>query len=237
MVNPPEGWKPKGWTPPEGTTDKKGKKVFASMEMKPLQMLRTWQFYALWSMFMVGALAGLMVIGNIKNFANSESFGFQNFGFTAKEAEDYAVIGAAICLPILNGLGRIVWGIISDKIGRKRALIAMSISQAVMMGIFFFTVRNPVFFYVIAAAIGFNFGGNFALFPAATADYYGSKNVGPNYGIVFTSYAAGGIIGPILAGIVQDNQLSFLYAFIPAAVLCLVAAGIGFALKAPTPKE
>jgi len=230
MRNPPQGWKPKGWNPVE-EKDKSGK-TKKEIALLPKEMLRTKQFYMLWAMFLIGALAGLMVIGNIANFANNTTEGFQGYGFTAQEALDFAVIGAAVCLPIFNGLGRIVWGKISDNIGRKNALIAMFIFQGIMMAVFFFTTGNPIFFYIAAALIGFNFGGNFALFPAATADSFGAENVGLNYGFVFTSYAIGGIVGPtLLAGIIQDAGLSFSYAFIPAALMCFIAAFIGFIYK------
>lgn len=229
MRNPPEGWLPKGWTPPE-EKDASGKKK-KEISFNPKEMLHKKQFYLLWMMFFIGALAGLMVIGNIQNFAKNPVDGFQNFGFTAAEAIDFAVIGAAICLPIFNGMGRIAWGQISDKIGRRKALLAMSIFQGLMMLIFFYTTANPLLFYVIAALIGFNFGGNFALFPAATADSFGSETVGLNYGYVFTSYGIGGIVGPILAGAVQDAGLSFMYAFVPAAVLCFIAAVLAIIYK------
>jgi OFA family oxalate/formate antiporter-like MFS transporter len=221
MINPPEGWRPKDWNPPEGekSDKKKSKKSFF-----PKEMLKTRQFYLLWIMFCIGALAGLMVIGNIQNFAKNPDEGFIANGFTTQQAVDFAVIGAAVCLPIFNGFGRIVWGQISDKIGRRKALMAMFLFQGITMIIFFYSVGNPYFFYIIAALIGFNFGGNFALFPAATADSFGSENVGLNYGYVFTSYGIGGIVGPILAGAVQDAGMSFMYAFIPAAAMCFIAA-------------
>ncbi|MFH1013213.1 MAG: OFA family MFS transporter [Thermoplasmatota archaeon] len=229
MKNPPAGWLPKGWNPPE-VKDAAGKEK-KPFSLNPKQMLHKRQFYLLWMMFFIGALAGLMVIGNIQNFAKDPSDGFTGHGFTATQAVDFAVIGAAICLPIFNGTGRIIWGQISDKIGRKKALLALSIFQGAMMLVFFFTTNNPLVFYVVAAIIGFNFGGNFALFPAATADSFGSENVGLNYGYVFTSYGIGGIVGPILAGFVQDAGLSFLYAFIPAAVLCFIAAILAIIYK------
>jgi len=226
MKNPPEGWKPKGWNPPvEKDESGKTKKEIA---LQPKQMLKTKQFYMLWFMFLIGALAGLMVIGNIQNFAKNPLEGFQGYGFTAAEAVDFAVIGAAVCLPIFNGLGRIVWGKISDNISRRKALVLMFIFQGIMMAAFFYSTGNPIFFYIAAALIGFNFGGNFALFPAATADSFGSETVGLNYGFVFTSYGLGGIVGPILAGAVQDAGFSFTYAFYPAAIMCFVAAVIGY---------
>ena len=229
MRNPPEGWLPKGYKPPE-EKDSKGKKT-KSVSLMPKEMLRTRQYYLLWMMFLIGALAGLMVIGNIQNFAKNPAEGFAGNGFSFQEAIDFAVIGAAVCLPIFNGLGRIVWGKISDNIGRKKALMIMFVFQGIMMLAFFYTTSNPIMFYVAAALIGFNFGGNFALFPAATADSFGAENVGLNYGYVFTSYGIGGIVGPVLAGMVQDAGMSFMYAFIPAAIMCFVAAGLGMIYK------
>jgi len=227
MINPPDGYKPKGWNPIEESKDKKSiKKNLVSKEM-----LRTKQFYLLWAMFFIGALAGLMVIGNIQNFAKNPVDGFAGNNFTLSQATDFAIIGAAVCLPIFNGIGRIAWGQISDKIGRRKSLIAMGIFQGAMMSILFFTTTNPIFFFAVVALIGFNFGANFALFPAATADSFGSENVGTNYGFVFTSYGIGGIVGPVLAGAVQDAGMSFMYAFIPAAVMCIVAAILALIYK------
>jgi OFA family oxalate/formate antiporter-like MFS transporter len=182
-------------------------------------------------MFFIGALAGLMVIGNVQNFAKSPTDGFTAYGFNATEAVDFAVIGAAICLPIFNGAGRIVWGQVSDRIGRRKSLISMFLFQGVMMVIFFYTTANPYTFYIVAALIGFNFGGNFALFPAACADSFGAENLGLNYGFIFTSYGIGGTVGPLLAGAVQDAEMSFLYAFIPAAVMCFIAATLAIIYK------
>ncbi len=234
MINPPSGWRPAGWK----QSDKFGDKKLDNGGLLPKQMLKTPQFYLLWVMFIIGALAGLMVIGNIQNFAKSTMDGFAvPGGIFESQAVDIAVIGAAICLPIFNGLGRIVWGQVSDKIGRKKALLSMFLFQGVMMLIFFYTTSNPYFFYVVAALIGFNFGGNFALFPAATADSFGTENVGLNYGFIFTSYGIGGIVGPILAGSVQDAGMSFLYAFIPAAVMCFVAAVLAIIYKPEVTKK
>ncbi len=233
MINPPTDWKPKGWDPPE---DKKDKKKVVSIFL-PREMLKTKQFYLLWLMFFIGALSGLMVIGNIQNYAKNPTDGFAGHGFSVKEAADFAIIGAAVCLPIFNGIGRIVWGQISDKIGRRKSLISMCIFQGIMMTILFYTTSNPIVFYITAILIGFNFGANFALFPAATADSFGSENVGLNYGFVFTSYGIGGIVGPILAGAVQDAGLSFMYAFIPAAILCFIAAVLAFIYKPEVKKS
>jgi OFA family oxalate/formate antiporter-like MFS transporter len=230
MVNPPAGYKPAGWVPPE---PKDKGRAGSGGDFASGEMLRTWQFYVAWGMFMFGALAGLMVIGNVQNFAKDLIYGFQGHGFSARQATDIAVIGAAICLPILNGTGRIVWGTTSDKIGSRRALLLMFLFQGTMTAVFFFTTVNEYLFYAVAALIGFNFGGTLALFPPFTADFFGSKNLGANYGLMFTAYGVGGIVGPILAGMVQDYGLSFLYAFIPASLLCFVASVLTFLVRAP----
>nr|MDO8135024.1 OFA family MFS transporter [Candidatus Njordarchaeum guaymaensis] len=235
MVNPPEGFKPSGYAS-AGSEDRKSRPS-EGRDYSSGDMLKTWQFYAIWSMFMFGTLTGLMVIGNVQNFAKDLNYGFQSHGFTVTQASDFAVIGAAICLPILNGIGRIVWGTSSDKIGTKRALLFMFLLQGMMTLTFFFTTVNEYLFYIVGALIGFNFGGNLALFPAATADFFGNKNLGANYGLVFTAYGVGGIIGPILAGMVQDYNLSFLYAFVPASLLCFVAAIMAFIIRTAGRRE
>jgi OFA family oxalate/formate antiporter-like MFS transporter len=134
-------------------------------------------------------------------------------------------------------MGRIVWGTVSDRIGSKKALLLMFLFQGTMTGTFFFTTVNEYLFYAVSALIGFNFGGTLALFPPVTADFFGSKNLGANYGLMFTAYGVGGIAGPILAGMVQDYRLSFLFAFIPASMLCFVAAMLTLFLKVPTSKR
>jgi OFA family oxalate/formate antiporter-like MFS transporter len=222
MVNPPEGWKPAGWNPPAPAPGKKA----TGKGMTSGEMIHTKQFYLIWLMFMFGALAGLMIIGNVQAFAKNATDGFPSHGFTAADAADFAVIGAAICLPILNGTGRIIWGQISDKLGRKRSLTIMFLLQAIMMVAFFYTTGNQYGFFVVAAFIGFNFGGLLAMVPAATADSFGSDTVGINYGFVFTAYGVGGVAGPLLCGYVQDQGMSFLYAFIPAAIMCFVAMAL-----------
>jgi len=232
MKNPPAGWKPAGWNPP--VRDSNQKKV--GYDCKPREMCTKKEFYLLWMMFIIGALAGLMVIGNVQNFAKSLTDGFTAYGFSSTDAADFAVIGAAVCLPIFNGAGRIVWGQVSDKIGRRKALLSMFLFQGIVMVVFFYTTTNPYIFYIVAALIGFNFGGNFALFPAACADSFGAENLGLNYGFVFTAYGIGGTVGPILAGAVQDAGMSFLYAFVPAAIMCFIAAALAFVYRDAAPK-
>lgn len=244
MVNPPEGYRPEGWQPPAAGTQA----GISDHDMSPREMLATPQFYMLWTMFIAGAMAGLMVIGIIKLFGMdaltlrfaSEGLGQEDAALKAAAVADTAM---AVFYALANGLGRIVWGIISDRLGRKLSLFLMLASQGVFMLLFFYMAGNPYLLYLGAALIGFNFGGNFALFPAATADLFGSKNVGINYGWVFTAYGIGGIAGPILGGWfgdlaeAQGNINAWLTPFLIAGVACLVIGMLALALKPPKAPE
>ncbi|MDG6225344.1 MAG: OFA family MFS transporter [Candidatus Thermoplasmatota archaeon] len=228
MRNPPDGWKPAGWNPPEPTS----KKASGSNEFTPSQMKRTPQYYMLFYMFMVGAGAGLMVIGVIQLFAK---YALTENGYAAAEAVTIASTAFALFYSLSNGFGRIIWGALSDKLGRKLSFALMFGSQGVVMIAFFFVGGSEYLLYLAAALIGFNFGGNFALFPSATADFFGNKTVGLNYGWVFLSYGFGGILGPILGGVMGDMEL-WAWAFIPAGIACFSAAVLALLLKAPEPK-
>ncbi len=86
---------------------------------------------------------------------------------------------------------------------------------------------------IAACWVGFHFGGNLALFPLLTAEYFGTKHLGANYGLVFTGYGTGGVLGPLLAGGVWDTLHSYRWAFLPAAGGCLVAMALAMAVRPP----
>lgn len=216
LVNPPDGWSPKGWTPPTGTAARSR----GGIEFTPGHMVRTRQFWTLFFTFFVGATAGLMVIGVIQLFAKDA---LTARGRDAAQADIIAGTAMGLCFALLNGLGRIVWGTWSDRIGRRLAIAAMSASQGLMMIGFYFLGGTEFGLYLGAAILGFNFGGNFALFPAATADYFGNKSVGTNYPWVFLAFGLGGVVGPILGGIMGDARAWF-WAFLPAGLACLTLA-------------
>ena len=220
LVNPPEGYKPEGWEPKKvETKTKSGKKAIENYTWK--EMLKTPQFWFLWLMFVFGAAAGLMVIGNLKPFGVFS-------GMTA------AMAGSAVgILALFNAAGRISWGWLSDKLGRTKSMFFMFLLQGIMMLVLMKMGSTALLLGVAAAWIGFNFGGNFALFPSTTADFFGTKNIGVNYGFVFTAYGVAGIVGPILGGRVFDVTGSYLWAFIPAGIVCLLASMLSFFTKHP----
>jgi len=217
LSNPPAGWKPAGWEPPVNT-DGSAKATVKNLTQGEAVM--TPQFWMIWLAFVFSAGCGLMVIKCLKNFGVFEG------GLTP------AVAGSALgLLALFNGLGRVVWGTVSHKLSAKGSVILMCVLHGAMMFVLLKMGSSSVTLAVAACWIGFNFGGNFALFPLLTLENFGAKNLGANYGAVFTSYGVGGILGPYLAGRVWDTMGTFSTAFIVAAIACLVAAGLAFMLK------
>lgn len=281
MVNPPAGWKPAGWVP--ASAGSAAGKATGADDFTTTEMIRSPQYWGLLLMFVGSALAGLMVIYCIQLFGIDSLLVHQpeaamagvtgalaDKGLTLdspgvdarKEFTDWAgvIAGTAMAFyAILNGLGRIIWGTVSDRIGRRSALLLMCLIQGIMMLSFFYVGRTEIGLIVGASIIGFNFGGNFALFPAATADFFGNKRVGTNYPFVFLAYGIAGIAGPFVAGHFKDvakaaaagagqasaqgaEFLSTVRAdawstpFIIAGAACLIAAVLGLMLKAPKPR-
>lgn len=198
MKWPPEGWLPKGYSPPvdDGTSKATGTKDFSTAKM-----LRTPQFYMIFLTFVVSAGAGLMSIGLMKLYPTEA---LEQAGYDAGRASIIAGTAMAVFFSLANGLGRILWGMLSDKIGRKTSIIIMTATQGIIVILFTFMAGNEILLYIGATLIGFNFGGNFSLFPTITADTFGTKNVGQNYPFVFLAYGVGGIFGPILGGWLGD---------------------------------
>ncbi len=228
MKNPPQGWQPAGYQAP-GTAGASGKIAPSAGDLTSSQMLKTPQFYLIFLCFVFGAGAGLMSIGLMKLFPKQ-----------ALEANNVAGASAiagtamAVFFSLANGLGRIIWGVLSDKLGRKLSIFLMLATQGVLVICFQWMAGTPALLYLGAALIGFNFGGNFALFPTMTADTFGAKHIGQNYGWVFLAYGVGGIGGPLLGGRLGDLG-NFPLAFTICGVAVLAAAVLAIFIRHPKP--
>ena len=219
LSNPPAGWKPANWNPPAPKAGATNSKV---EDLTQGQCVRTPQFWMIWLTFVFSAGCGLMVIKCLKNFGQLEG------GLTPAAAGN-----ALILLALFNGLGRIVWGTISHKLGARLSVALMTLLQAGMMFFLLGMGSKAATLGFAGCWIGFNFGGNFALFPLLTAEMFGTKNLGANYGAVFTSYGVGGILGPVMAGQVWDSMGTFKWAFIVAGIACIVAMVLALIVRHP----
>jgi len=203
MTPPPKEWRPAGWNPPEAPAAGGPRNSSGGVEVSPGRMLHAPQFYLIWSAFVFSSVAGLMLIGVNKLYGRDALFGGGGYGDLVA-AGAAASTAYAIAFALSNGMGRIGWGMISDRIGWRRSMLVMAVSQGALMYVFYFVGGNLAALYLMLALTGFNYGGAFALFPLATADTFGSRNVGMNYGLVFTAYGVGGILGPVMAGMFKD---------------------------------
>lgn len=210
LVVPPANYVPEGWTPPAASAG-------GGQDFTPGEMLKTMQFYALWFMYLFGCMAGLMVIGLASNI------GTDLVNLDAAQAAN-----AVVTVAIFNAAGRIIWGTISDKLGRINSLLAMYLLAALAMFSMSAITMNNLTFLALCSLIGFCFGGFLALFPSITTDYYGTKNLGTNYGIIFLAYGSAAIIGPIIG-----TSVPFTQAFLIAGVLCAIGAGMTFLVRKP----
>ncbi|MEO0103358.1 MAG: MFS transporter, partial [candidate division WOR-3 bacterium] len=191
-----------------------------------LEMLSTYQFYLIWLIYFFGCATGLMIIGQTSPIG-------QDLAKLTKETAAFAVS----LLAIFNAFGRIFWGKISDWIGRMKALFLIFLICGIAVFLYTIIPSLPFYYWLGVSLVGLCFGGYLAVFPAVTADFYGTKNVGMNYGLVFTAYGVGGLLGNIFAPQVLERTKSYNLAFIVAGILCILGAIITFFIKQPKRKE
>jgi OFA family oxalate/formate antiporter-like MFS transporter len=219
LRNPPEGWKPEGWTPPPTSSS-------TAYSYSPSEMLKTYQFYLIWLIYFFGCATGLMIIGQTSPIG-------QELANLTKETAAFAVS----ILAIFNALGRIFWGKISDSLGRMKTLFLMFLICGIAVFLYTIIPSLPLYYWFGISLVGLCFGGYLAVFPAVTADFYGTKNVGVNYGLVFTAYGVGGLLGNIFAPQVLEKTKSYNLAFITAGILCILGAIITLIIKQPKMEE
>jgi len=216
---------PPGYQPPDVHPGGKRAADAAAVNLGPTDILRTPLFYILWAMYAFAAGAGLMIIGNITTIAK---LGKIEAGFIL-----------VALLAVGNAAGRIVAGMLSDRIGRLWTMCVIFLFQAVLMMVLRTGLTDMTGFVVVSMLLGFNYGACLSVFPSAVKDNFGLKNFGINYGLVFTAWGIGGFIFPLFAGRLfeaakkatgtgsyDDAFLTAAGALVLAAVMTFVARGI-----------
>jgi len=224
LRNPPAGYKPAGWEPPKPAAN-----VAVVENWTTSQMVKTPTFYGLWIMYICSAICGLMVIGNFLKYGQ----------LIAPALTGDLVVAVAALAGCCNAVGRIVWGKISDKIGRVQTMKIMFIIQAAAMILFglatYAGTGALVMWAIFGCSVYFCFGGNLSLFPAATRQFYGPKNMGLNYGVVFSAYGTAAILGALLAGpLLAAMSNSYALYFILFGCMSSAAFIVSFFTKTPT---
>ena len=158
-------------------------------------------------------------------------------GMAKKTMGESAFIAVAV-MAIGNAGGRIIAGILSDKIGRRWTLMLVLLIQAALMFIAIpvtTSTDGPKFVIVLVATlIGFNYGANLALFPSFTKDLWGLKNFGMNYGVLFTAWGVGGFALSRVQQMLKASSGNFNSSFVAAGTLLLVGAALTLFLKTPS---
>ncbi len=185
------------------------------------QMLSDPMFYVLIVALTLGATAGLMLISQGSAMAQE----------MVKVDATMAALGVSL-IAVANTAGRILWGMISDRIGRYNTMPIIFI--LLCAALFLLTLVGEGawgLFLVMAMIVGFCFGGLMGIFPAVTADNYGLKNNGINYGIMFIGFAVGGFIGPKIAASVRTASGTYATAFVVAGILAVCGIALSILIR------
>jgi MFS transporter, OFA family, oxalate/formate antiporter len=192
-----------------------GRRHFTTMEM-----LRTPQFYVMYTMFVLMATGGLLVTANAGPMARS-------WGLTAS-----ALTLAATLSPLANGASRIFWGWASDRLGRETTMIVAFVLQAVCL---FLVValgqRSGGWFAFTLVLVYFTWGEIYSLFPSMSADYFGTRAATSNYSVLYTAKGVASIIGGWVGAILYEQSGSWTVGFYGSALMALVAAGLAVGLR------
>ena len=208
LKNPPPGYKPAGWTPAPATA----KTGATTQEFTPSEVLKTPAFYFMWVAYALGASAGLMVISQLVPFAKS-------MGIPSAALVTMTLVVSATG----NASGRILSGWMSDALGRLNVLRLMIAVSMISMPLLYLAGSNVSYLYVMVFIVYWCYGTQLSVNGSATADFWGTKNAGINYGMLFTAWGVAGIIGPRIGGVLFDKYKNYQMAFYTAGVLAAVA--------------
>src|SRR2546427_6727032 len=217
LKNPPPGYQPAGWAPATS------KSAVTPREFSPSETLRTPTFYLMWVGYALGCSAGLMVISQLVPFARS-------VGIAAAALSTMTLVVGACG----NASGRILSGWMSDKLGRINVLRTMIGISMIAMPALYAAGSNVGILYLAVFVVYWCYGTQLSVNGSAASDFWGTKNAGINYGLLFTAWGVAGIIGPRIAGVLFDKYHNYRAAFYVAAALAAVALVCELWVKRPS---
>jgi len=226
LSNPPAGYIPAGPPPGKASTQSV---TTAAADYSPTEMMSNWQYYALLLMFIGSAQSGLLVIANAAPILAKTAGKLE---FFARNAWIIAAYGG-----LINALGRVGSGLYSDKIGRRNAYtVNLLVSAVFLLATPFIIQAESIPLLFLATGVAYwQYGGGLSIMPAFTADFFGSKNLGVNYGLVFLGWGLGFLM-PLIAGYIKDSTGSYSLSFYISAVILIVAVILCRFLKKPEKK-
>jgi len=194
------------------TAEKSDKKQFTTMEV-----LRTPQFYLMYVAFVLMATGGLLVTANAGPMARSWGF---------------SITLAATLSPLANGASRILWGWVSDRLGRENTMIVTFVLQSFcLVAVATLGQLSTAWFVATLVAVYFTWGQIYSLFPSTSGDYFGIRHATSNYAVLYTAKGVASIIGGYLAALLYERSGSWAMGFYGSAVMALVAAVLAYGLR------
>ncbi|MBZ5654487.1 MAG: OFA family MFS transporter [Acidobacteriia bacterium] len=221
LKNPPAGYKPAGWAPAPAS-----KSAATTYEFSPGEVLRTPTFYFMWVAYALGSLAGLMVISQLVPFAKSMKI-------PGEALQTLTIFVGAVG----NASGRILSGWMSDAIGRLNVLRLMIAVSMIAMPVLYLVGGNVTALYVVVFVVYWCYGTQLSVNAATASDFWGTKNAGINYGMLFTAWGFAGYFGAKIGGSMYDKYHNYQMAFYTAGVLAAVALLCELAAKRPAVPE
>ena len=220
MRNPPDGWKPEGWTPTVTQTSQRAGRDFTLNEA-----LKTWQWWALWLLLFLNTCAGISIISQEAPLFQEET------GVTAAIAA--SMVGLA---SIGNAVGRVFWAWVSDLITRSATFFVMFVAQILLFW-FLPNIATASFLTIVTFVVLMCYGGAFGTMPAFTADYFGPKNVGPIYGLMLTAWGFASVFGPLLIAHMRETAGSYRGALHVIAGVMTISAVLPILVRPPRTRD
>src|SRR3984893_7900286 len=216
MQNPPEGWQPEGWTATASQTSQRATHDYVLSEA-----LKTWQWWGLWLLLFLNTTAGISVI-------SQEAPIFQELtGVTA------VVAGGMVGIASLgNAVGRVFWAWLSDLITRRVTFAVMFVVQALLFW-FLPSIAVASMMTTVTFVILMCYGGGFGTMPAFTADYFGSKNVGPIYGLMLTAWSFASVFGPLYIARMRETTGNYAGALHVIAIIMAISIVLPIIVRPP----
>lgn len=166
------------------------------------EYLSSGQFLMMWIVFFCNIAAGISVI-SFQSPLLQEIWGLSDPSIEPAVLASYGATLIAVS-SLFNGVGRLLWGVVSDRIGRVESFRLLLASQMIVFGVLM-TERNPWIFSALVCYVLLCFGGGFGTMPSFVIDVFGSKRMSVMYGAMLTAWAAAGVAGPLLVASVKDN--------------------------------
>ncbi len=200
---PPQDWKPTGYNPPE---------ALQLINPRESQILKSPSFYSLWLCYIIGTFVGLSAIG-ISSPVAQEIIKL-DAGTAATTVSIFA---------IFNGIGRPLFGWLTDRFQPKGAAITSYVLILIGSLIMIAAGEGQVMSYIVAFSLFWlSLGGWLAIAPTTTLTFFDPDHYAKNYGMVFTAYGIGALLGTLVAGQLRDLFGSYTVAFYPMAILAVI---------------